>query len=113
MVLVLDNNPGGALTNSDLEIFALVLHEVTPLEICPEANMAAPRSISDNSPTVSRSMREASTTNPVAADLLCIHTLYLIFFLYSLLFYHHGQENCMADECKYRENPYTSTAVLG
>ena len=40
--LVLDKNTGGTLTNSDLELFALVLHKATLLSVYPDANMAAP-----------------------------------------------------------------------
>ena len=74
--LISDRNPEGTLTNSDLELATLVLHEATLLETCPEATMAAPRSGSDNTPIVSWSTMEALTTNPVVADLLRIRTLY-------------------------------------
>ena len=40
--LILDRNPEGTLTNSDLEVDALVLHEATLMDTCPEATMAAP-----------------------------------------------------------------------
>ena len=43
-VLISDKNPEGMLTNFDLELSALILHEGTLLEVCPDANMAAPRS---------------------------------------------------------------------
>ena len=76
MALVLDTNLGGALTNSNLELAALILHEDTLLEVCPDANTAAPRSGSDNTPNISWSTWEASTINPVVADLLCICTFY-------------------------------------
>ena len=72
--LVSDTNPGGALTKSDLDLAALIIHEAILLEVCPDANMAVPRSGSDNTPTISWSTREASTINPVVADLLCIRT---------------------------------------
>ena len=38
--LILDRNHDGTLTNSDLNLAALVLHEATLLEMCPEATMA-------------------------------------------------------------------------
>ena len=41
------------ITNSDLKLAALVLHETTLLEAVPKTRMAAPRSGSDNTPTVS------------------------------------------------------------
>ena len=44
-------------------------------------------------------MKEALTTNPVVADLLCIHTLHLRqFFINPSVFYHPGIKNCMADD---------------
>ena len=97
--LILDRNPEGTLTNSDLDIAALVLHEATLLDTCLEATMAAPRSVLDNTTTVSWSTREASTINPVVADLLRIRVLHSChFFLSPLVFYHPGLENCMADD---------------
>ena len=51
--LVSDKNPGGTLNNYDLKLADLVLHEATLLDVCPDANMAAPHSRSDNTPTVS------------------------------------------------------------
>ena len=41
--LLSGKNPGGTLANSDLDLTALVLHEATLLDVCPEANMAALR----------------------------------------------------------------------
>ena len=61
--------------------------------------MAAPRSGSDNTPTVSWSTHEASMINPVVADLLRLRALHSRkFFLNPSVFYHPGQENCMADD---------------
>ena len=89
--IISDRNPYGTLRNSDLKLNALVLHEATLLETCPEAMMAAPQSGSDNTPTVSWSTQEASTINPVVADLLCIRTLHSCqFFLNPSVFYHPG-----------------------
>ena len=73
--LILDSNPGGTLTNSKLKLAALVLHEATHLDVCPEANIAAACSGLHNTPTVSWSTWEASTINPVVADLLRIGPL--------------------------------------
>ena len=85
--LISDRNPEWTLTNSDLEIAALVLHKSTLLKICPETTIAAPRLGSENTPTVSWSTREALTTNPVFADLLCIRALHSRqFFLNPLVF---------------------------
>ena len=74
--LISDRNPEGTLKNSNLELAALVLHEATLMETCPEATMAAPRSGLDNTPTFSQITREASTINLVVADLLCIRVLH-------------------------------------
>ena len=53
VVLVLDTNPGGTLTNSNIELNVLVLHKATILVEFPEAIMVNPLSGSDNTPTVS------------------------------------------------------------
>ena len=96
---VSSTNPQGTITNSDPNLATLVLQEANLLEAAPKDRMAAPPSGSDNTPTVSWITREAFTTNPVVADLLCIHTLhYRKFFLNSSVFYHPGLENCMADD---------------
>ena len=78
--LVPSTNPHGAITNSNLKLAALVLQEATLLEAIPKACMAAPRSGSDNTPTVFWSTRKASVINPVVADLLRTCTLHSIFF---------------------------------
>ena len=62
---VLDTNPWGTLTNSYLDLTTLVLREVNLLEDFPEASMESPPSGLDNTPTVSWSTWEVSTTNPV------------------------------------------------
>ena len=74
--LFLVTNPVVNLTNSNLELATLVLHESTLLSTVPEASMAAPRSRSDNTPTILWSMHEASTINPVFAYLPCIRALH-------------------------------------
>ena len=51
--LISDKSPGGELTNSDLELATPVLRKAALLDVCPEVNMAAPRLVSDNTPTVS------------------------------------------------------------
>ena len=57
LALVSDTNPKETLTNSDLNLDALILYEDTLLEACPVATMAATRSGLDNTPTVSWSTR--------------------------------------------------------
>ena len=74
--LVSSRNKDVTITNSDLELAALVLHEATLLVAVPESRLAAPRSGSDNTPTVSWSTKEASTINPVVADLLRLRALH-------------------------------------
>ena len=97
--LVSLTNPIDTITNSDLELLTLILQEATLRKAVPKARMAAPRSVSDNTPNVSWSMREASMVNPVVADLLRIHALHSRkLFLNISVFYHLGQENCMADD---------------
>ena len=96
--LVSLTNPEGTITNSDIKLAALVLQEATLLEAVPKASMAAPHSGSDNTRTVSWSMRESSMFILVVADLLHIRALHSRkFFLNPSVFYHLGQENCMAD----------------
>ena len=90
--LILAINPEGQLTNSNLEITALILHKATLPTAVPEERMAAPRSGSDNTPTVSGSTRKDFMINLVVDDLLCIHTHYSRqFFLNPPVFYHLGQ----------------------
>ena len=61
--------------------------------------MAAPRSGSYNTPTVSWSTSESLMINPVVADLLRIPALYSRnFFLNPSVFYHPVQEKCMVDD---------------
>ena len=89
--LVSSTNPNGTITNSDLDLAALILQEATLLEAVPKACMDALRSGSNNTPTVSRSTREASMINPVVVDLLRIHALHpRFFFLDPSVFYHPG-----------------------
>ena len=97
--LVSSTNREGTITNSDLELAALVLHEATLLAALPEARLAVSRSGSVITPTISWSTKEASTINPVVADLLPLPALHLrYFFLNPYVFYHLGIENHMADD---------------
>ena len=64
------------IKKSNFELATLVLHESTLLTAVPEACMAVPRSGSDNNPTVSWSIHEASTINPVVTDILRICALH-------------------------------------
>ena len=97
--LVFSTNPHDTITNSDLGIDALVLKEATLLESVPKACMSAPRLGSDNTLTVSWSTCKALVINQVIADLLCICALHSRkIVLDPTIFYHPGQENCMADD---------------
>ena len=97
--LVSLTNPQGTITNSDLQLSITVLQEATLLEAFPKDRMVAPRSGSDNTPTVSWSAREASMINQVDADLLHICALrFREFFLHLSVCYLPGQENCMVDD---------------
>ena len=92
--LISSTNREGTITNSDLELAALVLHEATLIMAVPEASLAAPRSGSENTPTVSWSTKEAFTTNLVVEDLLCLHALHSRqFFLHPSVFHHPGIKN--------------------
>ena len=51
--MVSSTNPQGTITSSYLELAALILQEANLLEAVPKAHMAAPRSGSDNTLTVS------------------------------------------------------------
>ena len=111
--LVLDTNLKGQITNSDLNITAFVLGKATALASVPEACMATPHFESDNTPTIPWITYEASTINPVVADLLRIHALRSrYFFLNPSVFYHPGQKNCMVDDasCLF-ELSYTSFLI--
>ena len=97
--LISDKNPEGTLKNSDLELSTFFLHEATLLDTSPEAKTVAPRLGSNNKPTIYWITQEASTTNPVVAYFLRIHAIHSQqFFLNPSVFYHPGQENCMADD---------------
>ena len=97
--LVSSTNREGEITNSDLELAALVLHEATLLTAVHEARLAAPRSRSNNTCTFSWSTKEASTINPVVADLFCLCALHSRkFFFNPPVFYHPGIKNRMADD---------------
>ena len=92
----------GMITDSDLEFSTLVLHEATLLAAIPEVCMAAPRSGSDNTPTVSWSTREALMIKPMVTDLLCICTLHpRQSYPNPSIFYHPGQEKCIADDASH------------
>ena len=55
--LVSSTKREGTTTNSDLELAALILHKATLISAVPDARLAAPRSGSDNTLTVSWSTK--------------------------------------------------------
>ena len=59
--LVSFTNPNSSITNSDLELAALVLQEATFPLLCDDSQWRAPATGSDNTPTVSWSFKEPST----------------------------------------------------
>ena len=79
--LVSSINQEGKITNYNLELAAIVLHEANIQAELPTVFMTVPRSGSDNTPTVLWSMHEALTIDPVVADILRIRALHSRFFL--------------------------------
>ena len=64
------NNPHGRITNSGLELAALVLQKATFPFVSSNPAWQDPFDGSNNTPTVAWNFWEASTANPVVADLL-------------------------------------------
>ena len=96
--LVSTDNPHGRITNSYLELAALVLQEATFTFVGANPEWRAPFTGSDNTPTVNWTFREASTVNPVIADLLRLRSLVNRQFKITLsVFYHPGPQNTMDD----------------
>ena len=97
--LVSWDNPRGRITNSDLELAALVLQEAVFPLICPNWAWHAPVTGSDNTPTVSWTFKEAATINPVVADLLRIRSIInRNATITPSVCYHPGVDNTMADD---------------
>ena len=115
--LVSSTNRERAITNSDLELAALVLHDATLLAAVPETRLAVPCSGSDITPTVSWRTKEASMINPVVADLLRLCPIHSRqFFLNTSFFHHPGINNLMADDasCLFEilTPPFSPTCLL-
>ena len=97
------DNPKGRITNSDLELEALVIQEVTFPLIYIDPAWQAPSSGSDNTPTVAWTFKETSTINPVVADLLRIRSIPNRQITISpSACYHPGLRNTMADDASRR-----------
>ena len=94
--LVSETNPEGQLTNP---LASPITLNSTLLAAIPEARMAAPCSVSYNTPTASWRTGEASTIYPVVANLIRIRALHLRHFsLNPSVFYHPEQYNYMVDD---------------
>ena len=70
--LVRFTNPGGTITNSDLELATLVLQEAFFSSISVSLAWQKPTLGSGNTPKSSWTFRKASTINPVVDELLSI-----------------------------------------
>ena len=96
-------NPTGGIKYSDLELAALLLQESCSPLACSRHAWHAPLTGSNNTPTVSWCFREASTVNPVVADLLRIRSeMNSRALLTPSVFYHPGPLNTMADDASRR-----------
>ena len=97
--LVSSDNPQGRMTNSDIELAALVLQEATFPFVRTNLTWRDPFTGSDNTPTVARTFQEASTVNLVVADLICLWSLAnLQFNMTPSVLYHPVTQNTMADD---------------
>ena len=93
------NNPQGRIANSGLELVALVLQEARFTFVSTNPTWRDPFTGSDNTPTVDWAFPEASTLNPVLADLLCLRSFVdYQFKITPSIFYHPGTKNSMADD---------------
>ena len=96
--LVSSKNREGTITNSKLELAALIIHEAALLTAVPNTMLAAPHSGLANTLNVSYSTKEASTINPVVVGLIRIHALHSRQFFVNLsVFIIRSSKNCMAD----------------
>ena len=94
--LVSFTNPGSTITNSDLELVVLVLHEEFFRSINALPSWQTPASGSNSTPTVVWTFCEASVINSVVADLISIRSAHnrLHKFILSV-FCHPGLLNTM------------------
>ena len=97
--LVRFDNPQGCITNSDIELVAMVLQEATFTSIRTNPTWRSPFTRSENTPTVAWLFWEASIVNLAVADLLCLQSLVNLHFnITPSVFYHPGTQNTMADD---------------
>ena len=101
--LVSSNNNQGQITNSDLELAALVLQEAKFTFVSTYPTWQAPFTGSNNTSTVAWTFQEASIVKPVVADLFHLRSLVkLQFNITPSVFYHPGTQNTMVDDA-YRQ----------
>ena len=105
--LFIFDKPKGAITNSDIELEALVLQESISLWITKAPAWHTPTSGSDNTPTVSWSFKDAAKINTVVPDLLIIWSSHnRDHRLSPSVLYHPGTLNTIADDTSHRFDLY-------
>ena len=93
------DNPQGRITNSDLELAALVLQEATFNFVITNPAWRALFTGSDNTPTIAWNFWEASILNPVVYYLLRLRSLVNHQFkITPSVFYHPRTQETMADD---------------
>ena len=96
--LVSSENTQGQITNSDIELTALVLQEAKFTFVGTNLTWQAPFAGSNNTPPVAWKFQEYSAVNPVVSELLCLRSLVnRQFNITSSVFYHLGPQSTMAD----------------
>jgi hypothetical protein len=91
--------PGGTITNSDLELTTSVSHH-NVLAQQADVREVTIRNSSDNMATVWLQWKGATSTTVPAARLICLQALHQRHYHYVLMFdYITGPANVMADDC--------------
>ena len=100
-VLILETNISRKITNSDLKLASLVLHNTMLLSAISKAVVPVPWSRSDNTLDSSCSTHESSNINIVVDYLLCICTIHSIKFFF----------NPLSSNTPYRKLPWQMTPL--
>ena len=101
--LVRFTNPEDTITNLDLELAALVFKEAVFGSISTPLACRTPTPGSNNTPIVVWTFHEASTINPVVANLLSIRSAHnRLHNIAPSIFYHPGPLNTMANGASLR-----------
>ena len=101
--LVRFTNPEDTITNLDLELAALVFNEAVFGYISPPPACLTPTPGSNSTPTVAWTFHEASTINPVVANLLSIRSAHnRLQNITPSIFYHPGPLNTMENDTSLR-----------